>query len=123
MTEATRETVPSQVYDLFGQAIAGRKQIFCIYDGYPRELCPHILGHAKGQEVALTFQFGGKSKSGLPPEGEWRCLWLSKVRNAQLRDGPWHAGSSHTQPQPCVETVDLDVNPLSPYRPRRRSWR
>jgi hypothetical protein len=112
--------VPSQIYDLFVEAIAERKQVFCTYDGYPRELCPHILGHTKGQEVALAYQFGGRSKSGLPPRGEWRCFLLSKVRNAWLHDGLWHAGSSHTQRQPCVETVDIDVNPSSPYRPRRQ---
>jgi hypothetical protein len=115
--------VPSQIYDLFVQAIAERKQVFCTYDGYPRELCPHILGHTKGQEVALTYQFGGQSKRGLRPGGEWRCLLLSKVRSARLVDGPWYAGSSHSQPQPCVEIVDIDVNPSSPYRRRRRSWR
>ena len=108
------------VYELFAQAIADRKQIFCTYEGLPRELCPHILGHTKGEEVALTYQFGGQSKSGLPPGGEWRCLSLSKVRNVRLRDGRWHAGLRHTRPQPCVEDVDLDVNPSSPYRPRRR---
>ena len=97
-----------------------RKQILCVYRGYPRELCPIILGYSRGQEKALTYQFGGKSKSGLPPQGEWRCLWLSMVSNARLRDGPWFAGSSHTQPQPCVEIVDLDVNPSSPYQPKRR---
>jgi hypothetical protein len=105
---------------LFVQAIAARKQIFCMYDGYPRELCPHILGHTKGEEVALAYQFGGQSSRGLPLRGQWRCLKLSKVRNARLHDGPWHAGSSHTQPQPCVETVDIDINPSSPYRPQRR---
>jgi len=110
----------SRVYELFAQAIADRKQIFCTYEGLPRELCPHILGHTKGEEVALTYQFGGQSKSGLPPGGEWRCLSLSKVRNVRLRDGRWHAGSRHTRPQPCVEDVDVDVNPSSPYRPRRR---
>jgi PIN domain nuclease of toxin-antitoxin system len=111
----------SSVYDLFAQAITGRKQIFCRYEGYPRELCPHILGHTKGEEVALAYQFGGESRRGLPPGGQWRCLALSKAHDAELRDGPWHAGSSHTRAQPCVEIVDLDVNPLSPYRPRRRS--
>jgi PIN domain nuclease of toxin-antitoxin system len=110
----------SRVYELFMQAIADRKQIFCTYEGPPRELCPHILGHTKGEEFALTFQFGGQSKSGLPPRGEWRCLSLAKVRNIRLRDGPWHAGSRHTRPQPCVEVVDVDVNPSSPYRPRRQ---
>ena len=110
----------SRVYELLAQAIADRKQVFCTYEGLPRELCPHILGHTKGEEVALTFQFGGQSKSGLPPGGEWRCLSLSKVRNLRLRDGRWHAGSRHRRPQPCVEVVDVDVNPSSPYRPRRK---
>jgi hypothetical protein len=112
--------MPSQTYQLFGQAMAGRKQILCLYDGYPRELCPIILGHSQGQEKALAYQFGGQSKSGLPPGGEWRCLRLSKVSNIRLRDGPWYVGTSHKQPQGCVETVDFDVNPTSPYDPKRR---
>ncbi len=112
--------MPSLVYTLFAQAMAGRKQILCEYNGYRRELCAVILGHSSGQEKALTFQFGGESKSGLPPGGEWRCLWLEKVSDVRLRDGPWFAGSSHTQPQGCVEAVDLDVNPSSPYSPKRR---
>jgi len=100
--------------------MAGRKQIVCVYGGYRRELCPIILGHSQGEEKALTYQFGGQSKSGLPPGGEWRCLWLSKVNDVQLRDGLWHAGSSHLKQQECVEIVDLDVNPSSPYKPKRR---
>ena len=112
--------MPSPVYKQFAQAMATRKQILCEYDGYPRELCAVILGHSKGQEKALTFQFGGQSSSGLPPRGEWRCLWLSKVSNVRLRDGIWHAGSRHTRTQGCVEDVDVDVNPDSPYEPKRR---
>ena len=100
--------------------MADRKQIVCMYGGYRRELCPIILGHSGGEEKALTYQFGGESKSGLPPKGEWRCLWLSKVTDVGLQDGPWHAGSSHIQPQGCVEIVDLDVNSSSPYNPKRR---
>ena len=114
-----RGPMASQAYALFEQAMTLRKQVFCTYGGYPRELCPIILGHSQGQEKALTYQFGGRSKSGLPREGEWRCLWLSKVSNVQLRDGPWFSGRSHTRPQGCVEIVDLDVNPSSPYDPRR----
>jgi hypothetical protein len=110
----------SPTYDLFRQAMAGRRQIVCTYGGYRRELCPIILGHSAGEEKALTFQFGGGSRSGLPTEGEWRCLWLSKVSDVRLRDGPWHAGSSHSQTQGCVDIVDFDVNPSSPYSPRRR---
>ena len=113
-------SAPSAVYQLFARAMRERKQIVCSYDGYLRETCPVILGHSQGKEKALTFQFGGGSKSGLPPGGEWRCLFLSRIRAATLRDGPWHAGSSHAQPQGCVEEVDLDVNPESPYNPQRR---
>jgi hypothetical protein len=110
----------SATYDLFVEAMASRKQILCTYDGYRRELCPVILGHSQGQEKALTFQFDGSSRTGLPPGGEWRCLFLAKIGDVRLREGPWHAGDSHTQPQGCVETVDLDVNPVSPYKPTRR---
>jgi hypothetical protein len=109
----------SPTYQLFARAIVERKQIVCVYGGHPRELCPIILGHSRGQEKALTYQFGGSSNSGLPPGGEWRCLWLAKIKDAALRDGPWHSGASHTQPQGCVETVDLDINPHSPYAPKR----
>jgi hypothetical protein len=115
-----REPVASPNYALFEQALRGRKQIVCMYGGYRRELCPIILGHSEGQEKALTYQFGGSSRSGLPKGGEWRCLFLAKVSTVELRDGPWFAGSSHTQPQGCVEIVDLDVNPSSPYDPKRR---
>jgi hypothetical protein len=110
----------SPAYRLFAQAMRERKQILCVYDGYPRELCPIVLGHSKGQEVALAYQFGGASSGRLPPEGDWKCLHLTKVRDVRLRDGPWHAGSSHRQLQTCVEIVDFDVNPSSPYRPRRQ---
>jgi hypothetical protein len=107
-------------YALFEQAMRLRKPVFCMYDGYPRELCPIILGHSQGEEKALTYQFGGQSKSGLPRGGEWRCLSLSRVSNAKLHDGPWRAGSHHSHPQRCVDAVDLDVNQSSPYRPSRR---
>jgi hypothetical protein len=110
----------SPAYKRFAQAMAARMQIVCEYDGYARELCAVILGHAGRQEKALTFQFGGQSKSRLPPNGEWRCLFLEKVRDVHLRDGPWRGGDRHTRPQGCVEDVDLDVNPTSPYNPRRR---
>jgi len=112
--------MPSRTYSLFAEAMAARKQIFCTYDGHPRELCPIILGHSQGEEKALTFQFGGRSSTGLPPGGQWRCLFLSKVRDVELRDGAWQTRDSHTQPQGCVEIVDLDVNPASPYAPKRR---
>ena len=100
--------------------MAERKQILCSYGGYHRELCAVILGSSHGEEKALTYQFGGQSESRLPPGGAWKCLFLAKVTNVELRDGPWYAGDSHTQRQHCVDIVDLDVNPASPYNPIRR---
>jgi hypothetical protein len=111
----------SQTYELFAQALLGRQQVVCLYDGYRRELCPIILGHTKGEEAALVYQFAGESRSGLPPGGEWKCLRLAKASDVRLREGPWFAGTSHQRAQACVEVVDLDVNPASPYDPRRPS--
>src|SRR5438132_3073766 len=119
-TAMMRTRVPSSAYKFFEEAITHRKQILCTYHGRLRELCPIILGHSQGREKALTYQFGGQSNKGLPPGGQWRCLWLSEVSNVRLRDGPSHAGDSHNQPQGCVDVVDLDVNPASPYNPKRR---
>lgn len=109
----------SATYALFERAMRTRQQVVCVYGGYRRELCPVILGHSQGHEKALTFQFAGASKSGLPATGEWRCLFLAKVSDVELRDGPWITGASHQQDPVCVEDVDLDVNPASPYRPKR----
>lgn len=111
----------SKTYRLFEEAMVERKQIVCDYDGRSRELCPIILGHTDGEEVALTFQFGGESNSRpLPPGGDWRCMRLSRASNVRLRTGPWYSGQSHKQSSTCVKNVDLDVNPNSPFDPKRR---
>jgi hypothetical protein len=115
----TAASVPSETYRLFEQAMLEKKQILCTYDGYHRELCPIILGHSNGKEKALTYQFGGEGRSILLPGGDWRCLFLANVTEVRLRKGRWYAGGSHRQPSSCVEEVDLDVNPDSPYNPKR----
>jgi hypothetical protein len=38
------------------------------------------------------------------------------VGKVELRDGPLRIGARRTQPQGCVEEVDLDINPDSPKR-------
>jgi uncharacterized protein (DUF4415 family) len=111
---------PSPAYKLFEQAITSRKQILCTYDGYFRELCPVILGHTNRQEMALAFRFAGQTKSGLPPRDQWKSLSLAKVSDIKLRDGPGHAGASHTSPQHCLQQVDLDINSASPCNPKRQ---
>ncbi|MET0687780.1 MAG: hypothetical protein ABWY38_01040 [Methyloceanibacter sp.] len=81
-----------------------------VYRGHYRELCPVIIGHTRGEEKVLAFQFGGASSTKLPPGGEWRCLYLARVKDAALRDGPWREGGTHKAQQTCVEDVDLDIN-------------
>ncbi len=112
--------MPSSTYQLIARAMAERKQVLCLYDGLPRAVCPIVLGHAKGEERALTYQFAGGASQGLPRGGQWKCLQLSKMSQVELRSGRWYAGSSHKRPQGCIDTVDLDVNPQSPYAPARR---
>jgi len=93
---------------LFRKAILEEKQVVCVYEGRPRELCPHIIGtNRKGEEVVLAWQFAGESSGRLP---QWRCLRLAEVSNARLRDGRWHAGGSHRTTQTCVSEIDLDIN-------------
>jgi len=109
----------SRTYSLFVSAMAARQPVACMYQGYPRVLCPIILGHTNGVEKALTWQFEGTGSRG-PVRGEWKCLALADVRDAEMVEGPWLAGGQHGQAQSCVKAVDLDVNPDSPYAPRRR---
>ena len=114
-----REPPPSPIYKLFEQAMVEEKQILCSYEGYPREICPVLLGHTNEQERAIVFQFGANTSKGTKVLPNWRCLNLPGVTQVQLRDGPWHTGTSHKTEQKCVKIVDLDVNPDSPYHPRR----
>ncbi|MBR1162560.1 hypothetical protein [Bradyrhizobium elkanii] len=100
--------MPSRSYDLFRKAILTEQQVVCIYDGRPRELCPHIIGHNKsGEEVVLAWQFAGESSGKLP---QWRCLRLANVSDISLRKGRWHEGGSHRTEQRCVSAIDLDIN-------------
>ncbi len=100
--------MPSATYALFRNAIRAEKQVVCSYEGRHRELCPHIIGtNRKGEEVVLAWQFGGESSGRLP---QWRCLRLTEVSDARVRDGRWHAGGSHTTTQTCVSAIDLDIN-------------
>jgi hypothetical protein len=99
--------------------MAERQQVLCLYQGYPRALCPAILGHTKGQEYTLAYQFAGEASSGLPSEGQWKCLRIAEMTSVELRRGEWYSGTHHRERQSCVEVVDLDVNPGSPYQPRR----
>lgn len=112
--------MPSRTYRLFEQAMRERRPLVCMYQGHPRAVCPIVLGHTNGAEKALTWQFGGRGSKG-EVRGQWRCLDLAETSNVELVDLPWQGGgASHMTSQSCVRDVDLDVNPHSPYSPKRR---
>lgn len=110
----------SSSYRLIALAMQERKQVHCRYEGFARALCPIMLGYKRGKERVLCFQFGGDASKGLPPGGQWKCFDLAKMTDVELRSGRWHAGTVHSHPQHCIDDVDLDINPESPYAPRRR---
>ncbi|MGD9914077.1 MAG: hypothetical protein AB7S80_08345 [Rhizobiaceae bacterium] len=113
-------TTPSATYQLFEAAMRERRPVVCVYHGHRRAVCPAVLGHSDGVETALVFQYAGGSSGGVVT-GDWKCLKLAGVDAAELIDGIWQAGGGdHTSAQTCVKDVDLDVNPASPFGPRRR---
>lgn len=102
--------MPSMTYNLVRQAIVNRQSVSAMFGDHQRDLTPHVIGLNKsGGEQALFFQFGGGSTSGLPPEGEWRCMPLDKLSNVRVRpDAGWHVGATdNTREQSCVVTVHL----------------
>ena len=99
-------------YDVIREAINNQDQIIAMYDGYRRELCPHVIGMKNGRPHALFYQFGGDSKSGLQPEGSprnWRCIFVDELSDVTARQGDWHTAPNHSRPQTCVDQIDLEV--------------
>ncbi|HUF55811.1 MAG TPA: hypothetical protein VMM55_04545 [Thermohalobaculum sp.] len=96
-------------YAVLRQAILDRSQVACIYKGLPREICPHVIGLKNGREKVLSYQFAGQSSKGLPPQGEWRCMFVDEITDAVGRAGEWHTSGPHTQPQTCVDQIDVEI--------------
>jgi hypothetical protein len=99
----------TQNYDLIRKAVVEGKQVIFNYQGYSREVCPHAIGFKNGLEKVLTFQFAGGSSSGLPIDGQWRCLFISDISDVQIRDGKWYSRDSHKRPQTCIDQLDVEV--------------
>jgi hypothetical protein len=97
------------VHDLLYQAIGEKKQVIADYDGYHREMCPHVLGWKNGVRHVFSYQFAGGSSQGLPPEGQWKCMDVDGLSNVSLREGPWHTGTRKTdKPQSCVDLNQIE---------------
>jgi len=96
-------------YQSVKHAIKNQLQVVATYKGHRREMCPHALGFKFGRRKALFFQFAGGSSSGLPPGGEWRCLFVDELSYVEVRGGEWHSGDRHSRPQTCVDIIDVEI--------------
>lgn len=97
------------VASIIRDAILNRRQIVATYDGYVREMCPHVMGFKYGRRQALFFQFAGGSKRGLPPGGQWRCIPIDGLSDVTSHEGEWYTEPSHTRPQTCVDQIEIEV--------------
>lgn len=106
--------MPSHNYDLIRKAILEKKVVIATYNGYRREMCPHVIGFGPtGREQALFYQFGGQSSTGIETDGSsqnWRCIPLTGLRNVEIEEGGCHTAPNHSRPQTCVSNIDVEVD-------------
>jgi hypothetical protein len=112
-----------EIYGLLLAAAARKQPVAAIYEGFPRLLCPHVLGrNREGHLRAFCYQCGGGSGSGLRlgPEGigGWRCIAVDKLSQVELRVGAWRTEPRASR-QHCVEHVDLDADAQSGDDPQK----
>ena len=101
-------------YPLLRRAVLERLHVIALHQGRCRELCVHALGSKRGRPHALAYQFAGESASGLAPDGSpqnWRCLRVADVTVLALREGPWHTAPNYSGPHPCIDNLDVQVDP------------
>jgi hypothetical protein len=96
--------------DLLVDAINQKSRVSCYYDGYYREMCPHVIGWKGGAHHVLSFQFAGDSSKGLPAGGEWKCMDVEGISQLQLAVGDFITGTRKTgKPQTCVDSIEATV--------------
>lgn len=72
-------------FDKLKEAIGERKVVTFIYDGFPREVEPFLIGDTTSMNAAMRgFQIGGGSKSGNPVG--WRLFLLERIRNLSVTE-------------------------------------
>lgn len=102
------------VYKILAEAIGDKRQVIARYQDEERIFSPHALGTKQGVYHVLVYQFAGGSRSGLPTEGEWRCLNIDELSEIRLEPGAWHTASNVFNPQTCLDDVEIVADPLPP---------
>jgi hypothetical protein len=98
------------IYQQLRDAIANKQPVRVRFKVGDRDVCPHVIGFKNGDAKVLTYQFAGYSSSGLPPDGEWRCMVISDIASVAAINEEWQTGIGHSRRQTCVDEVDLEVN-------------
>ena len=101
-------------YSIIRNAIRNKQQVIATYEGHYREMCPHIIGKKEGRGVAVFYQFGGTSRSGLGSDGSednWRDMEIGKLSGVSVREGPWHTAKNYDpdKKKEFVHDIDLKV--------------
>jgi hypothetical protein len=107
--------VPSGTYRTVRGAVARRASLVATYDGYERQLSPHVVGFAAGgAERALCYQYGGDTSSGpvtaRPEADRWRCFDLARLEVHRVVEDEFRTGPREQPTQTCVRLVDLTVD-------------
>ena len=101
-------------YQILAEAIRAKRQVIARYGGEERVFSPHALGTKRGAYHVLVYQYGGGSRTGLPPGGEWRCLDLAGLSDLRPEPGAWHTAPNVFNPQSCLDEVEVVADPLPP---------
>jgi hypothetical protein len=109
----------TDAYSILAEAINSKQQVVARYHDEERIFSPHALGTKGNITHVLVYQYAGGSRSGLPPEGEWRCLDVDELSDIQLEPGAWHTAANVFNPQTCLDEIDVVADPLPPRATRR----
>jgi hypothetical protein len=99
--------------DALTLAIQTKTPVACDYNGFYREMCPHVVGWKAGKLQVLSYQFAGQSSSGpIVPLSldNWRCMEVEKIQNLKEITAEWQSYSPHSRPQTCVDEILAQVS-------------
>lgn len=102
-------------YELIKNAIINKQQVTATYDGFYREICPHILGKKNGKIHLFCYQFAGETSSpdGIVPGSprNWRCVSIDELEDIEIQNGEWHSADNYdSQTQRCIDDIDVEVD-------------
>ena len=101
-------------YTVLTEAITTKQQVVARYHDEERIFSPHALGTKRGVAHVLVYQYAGGSRTGLPPQGEWRCLNVDELGEIRLEPGAWRTAENVFNPQTCLDEVEVVADPLTP---------